>query len=132
MESIQINDPDCSMSEPECQIACTLTAQRDYEAMTVALAAADIDTDVVKIIHGSDGADDLVQIYVPHPRLGGEVLQCLDAVAAIRIVLGVVGDHESRQAVDGASEKNRVGESSEDRLIASVSSRSETSVGPST
>ncbi len=74
MEPIQINDPNCSMSEPECQIACTLTAQRDYEAMTVALAAADIDTDVVKIIHGSDGADNLVQIYVPHPRLGGEVL----------------------------------------------------------
>lgn len=57
MESIQINDPDYYMSEPHCQIACTLTAQSDYEAMTAALAAAGIDGEGTKVIHGSDGAE---------------------------------------------------------------------------
>lgn len=57
MDSIRINDPDYYMSEPKRQIACTLTAQGDYEAMTAALAAAGIDTDAVKVIHGPQGAE---------------------------------------------------------------------------
>lgn len=57
MESIQINDPDYYMSEPKCQIACTLAAQNDYEAMSAALAAAGIAADAVMVIHGSDGAE---------------------------------------------------------------------------